>query len=568
MSFRAKLLQAILSIVVITTAASLFIAQRQNSASFQQVVDDLFRQRLNAFQQEQDTRLAVAAQEAGQLANSVRLFAALEEDDAEVYKIAADELRMGEVAFFRLLNARGQMISPPRDGRAGLVGTQAMHGKMIPSKLGQGQGAANVQIGFLQIGEGEDAGLFRILASPISNFEATVGTLILGQRMNKLTPEGTGRQPVHGLLSGLWMNERLIGAGFPPEVDRALLSTLRATQSLASQGGQFQVEGGTYRFERYLLNQESSYPPAFLVSIFSLAEFQSQQRTLALRIVLTGVAALVLAGLLGSRLSRQLAQPVADLVSATQKVRTGNYEVKLPPSSTREMNTLAESFNEMTAGLALKDRYHSVLQQVTDPQVAEELIAGRVRLGGELREVSVIFCDIRGYTAMTVGRDPAEVIEILNHHMGALTRIVQAHRGVINQFAGDAIMTLFGAPKSYGDDAQRAVRCACAMMRERERMNVKAAEPLRIGIGIATGKMVAGCIGAESRSDYTVVGERVNLAARLCSSAQAGQILMDEETRVKIGSAFSCEPLQPLVLKGFSQPVPAFRVMCAQDSPL
>ena len=155
--------------------------------------------------------------------------------------------------------------------------------------------------------------------------------------------------------------------------------------------------------------------------------------------------------------------------------------------------------------------------------MAEELIAGRVRLGGELREVTVVFCDIRGYTAMTVGRDPAEVIEILNCHLSALTHIVQAHRGVISQFAGDAIFTLFGAPKSYGDDAERAVRCAWAMMRERERMNSESAEPLRIGIGIASGQMVAGCIGAETRSDYVVVGERVNLAARLCSIGRSGR---------------------------------------------
>jgi class 3 adenylate cyclase len=285
-----------------------------------------------------------------------------------------------------------------------------------------------------------------------------------------------------------------------------------------------------------------------------------------LRIALTGLVALLMAALVGRWLSRQLAQPIRDLVSATREIRKGNYGVKLPPSSTREMNTLAESFNDMAAGLALKDRYYSVLQQVTDPQVAEELIAGRVRLGGELREVTVVFCDIRGYTAMTVGRDPTEVIKILNGHLSALTHIVQAHRGVISQFVGDAIFTLFGAPKSYGDDAQRAVHCAWAMMCERERMNRESAEPLRIGIGIASGQMVAGCIGAESRSDYVVVGERVNLAARLCSSAAAGEILIDEETRIRAGSAVSSEPLEPLSLKGFSQPMPVFRILGVHDS--
>ncbi len=174
--------------------------------------------------------------------------------------------------------------------------------------------------------------------------------------------------------------------------------------------------------------------------------------------------------------------------------------------------------------------------------------------------MTVMFADIRDYTPMTVGRAPEEVIEILNHHMGAMTRIVQAHKGVINQFAGDAIMALFGAPRSYGDDAQRAVRCARAMMLERERMNVDAVHTLRIGVGIASGPMVAGCIGEESRSDYTVVGERVVLGARIAAAAAPGQILVDDETRVRIGVAYASRALAPLQLKGFAEPVVAYAI--------
>ena len=180
-----------------------------------------------------------------------------------------------------------------------------------------------------------------------------------------------------------------------------------------------------------------------------------------------------------------------------------------------------------------------MLHQVTDPSVADELVAGRIKLGGELRDVTVMFCDIRGFTPLTVGRAPEEVIQILNHHMGAMTRIVQSHQGVINQFAGDAIMALFGAPRSYGDDAQRSVKCACAMILERARLNIAAVDKVRIGIGIASGAMVAGCIGAESRSDYTVVGERVNLGARIAAAAAPGQVLIDAETHRRIGAAFA-----------------------------
>jgi class 3 adenylate cyclase len=160
-----------------------------------------------------------------------------------------------------------------------------------------------------------------------------------------------------------------------------------------------------------------------------------------------------------------------------------------------------------------------------------------------------------------VGRNPEDIIELLNAHMSAMTAVVQAHRGVINQFAGDAIMALFGAPRSYGDDAVRAVQCAVAMLAERERLNAIVHEPIRVGIGLASGEMVAGCIGAENRNDYTVVGERVNLAARLCSTAKAGEILIDDATRERMGDRFESVTMAPLTLKGFAEAMPAYRIV-------
>jgi class 3 adenylate cyclase len=556
MTFRTKLLQAILGVVIVTTAATLWIAQRQNSASYGAVVDELFRDQALAFRREHEVRLEAAAQEAERLAASVRLFAALEENDPEVYKIASDELRLGEFTFFRLLNAHGELIPPPVDGHAGVPDLAAVHGSLVPAQIPAEAG--NVQLGFIEVARsaGQTPRVYRILATPIVNFDALVGTLILGQRVSRPDPRSAAG-PSAGLHSGLWVGGSIVGDDIPPPA-RSVLSAALARIPVASADAAFRADDEPYRYQVSLLNEGSSYAPAFLVSVFSLKEFEAQQRQLTIRIALMGIAALVVAGLSGLALARQLARPVAELVAATVQIRRGDYALQLLPSSTQEMNTLAESFNDMAAGLALKDRYHSVLQQVADAQVAEELIAGRVKLGGELREVTVMFCDVRDYTAVTIGRNPEAVIELLNGHLTALTDIVQAHHGVVNQFAGDSIMALFGAPKSYGDDAERAVQCARAMIRKRERMNRIAPQPLHVGIGIASGAMVAGCIGSERRSDYTVVGERVNLAARLCASAVPAQILIDDETRRRIGDGYHTEPHAPLVLKGFSEPVNAY----------
>jgi class 3 adenylate cyclase len=548
MTFRARLLLAMIAVVTLATVASLLIAQRQSAATYRAATDALLARETAAFQREQDTHHRNAAQDVARLAKSVRLFAAIEAADPAVYDIARDELRIGEFDFFRLLDARGRLIEPPAGGRAGRLDPARVRGALVPASARPGQ----VQLGFVEVFYEADAVPYRVLAAPIEKFGSAVGSLVLGQRIELASADAVST----GLRSALRLGDRLVGGDVPGGVRTAL------TRALATAADSGEIEGadGRFRYQRFALNAGSTYPPAELVAIASLARFDAEQRRLALRLVSIGAVALLLAALFATALSRQLARPMADLVRATRAIRDGRYEHALPPSSTREMNTLAEAFNDMAAGLALRDRYRSVLQQVTDPRVADELVAGRIQLGGELREVTVMFCDIRGYTPLSVGRAPAAVIEILNAHLGAMARVVQAHGGVINQFAGDSVMALFGAPHSYGDDAHRAVACACAMIRERARLNEDAAEPIRVGIGIATGAMVAGCIGAEHRSDYTVVGERVNLAARLTSSAGPGEVVVDAETQSRVGEAFATHMLAPLTLKGFSGPVRAYRV--------
>ncbi len=408
-----------------------------------------------------------------------------------------------------------------------------------------------MQLGFLMLrSDDEEPKPFRILAAAITNFGLHVGTLVVGQRVMRHEDQPSETP----LLSALAIEGRLTG-------DLGLDVLPIETGEDDDVGSYVTDQGETWLYRRSILNADSLLPPTWLGSAISLAAFEQEQRALVLRITLTGLVASMIAGLVALVLARHLAEPVSRLVEATKAIRAGDFGLLLPPSDIREMNTLAESFNDMAAGLELKERYHSVLQQVTDPSVAEGLIAGRVKLGGELRDVTVMFCDIRGYTALSVGRNPEEIIELLNHHMSAMTAVVQAHRGVINQFAGDAIMALFGAPQSYSDDAERAVRCSLAMLNERERLNAIVSEPIRVGIGLASGEMVAGCIGAENRNDYTVVGERVNLAARLCSTAKGDELFIDAPTRDRISQALATESILPLMLKGFSQPIPAFRVV-------
>jgi class 3 adenylate cyclase len=258
--------------------------------------------------------------------------------------------------------------------------------------------------------------------------------------------------------------------------------------------------------------------------------------------------------------SHGLAVPIRDLVRGTQAIRAGKFDVKVPVRSHDEVGELAASFNEMAVGLAQREQLRNALNLVADREVAEQLISGRIELGGEVRPVSVMFCDIRGFTALTQNMNPADVVLLLNEHMTALTKIVYEHGGVVDKFMGDAIMAVFGAPKSRGDDALNAARAALKMIEAREQLNENATPRIHVGIGIASGPVLAGNMGSENRLNYTVTGERVNLASRLCSQAGRSEVVIDQTTREQLGERIEAEPLPELRLKGFNDAVLAYRL--------
>lgn len=560
MTFRARLQQTILGVVATTTAAVLIVAQRQNSVSFDATVETLFHQQTTSFQRDQEAQREVAQFHAS-LGDSVRVFAALEEGDPETYNVVSDEVRLGGFEFFRLASAEVGLLDPPENSRAGLLTAAlqtTLNAQLQAALAAMGPDSTATHHGFISLNDDDSekpSVLYRVLALPVHKFETTAGVLFLGQRVSALASHS--ELPTSAsLLPFILVNGTVHGDG-----SDAVRVYLQEHSHLANGTASWHIGGQDFRVNQHLLNPDSVFPPATLVSLFPLAEFQQQQRDLQWRVLGIGVVALALSSLAASLFAKQLTRPIQDLVVATQAVRDGRLDTRLPLGTTSEFARLTESFNEMTEGLALKERYHSVLSMVTDAQVAEQLMAGKIQLGGEAREVSILFCDIRGYTAMSCGRDPAEVITLLNQHMGALTEVVYRWHGVITQFAGDAIMVVFGAPTSHGNDPVCAAHCAWEMLAARARLNQTSALPLEIGVGIASGPVVAGCIGAERRADYTVVGERVNLAARLCSVAAAGQVVVDETTRSVLPHSIESLPLpEPLNLKGFEGGTIAYRI--------
>ena len=221
--------------------------------------------------------------------------------------------------------------------------------------------------------------------------------------------------------------------------------------------------------------------------------------------------------------------------------------------------------------IAEQSLQRSALERFVSPEVAEMVVANPdIRLGGVSQEVTVMFADIRDFTPMSENLEPARVVEILNEYFTRVTDVVFDNGGMLDKYIGDAVMAVFGAPISKGNDAKNAVKAAIQIQRLLIEVNRDAAArkwpELRVGIGINTGTAVAGNIGSPRRLDYTVVGDNVNTAQRLMAGATGGQILISESTAKKLGASFDLERLPELKVKGRSEAVPVFSVAWA-DKP-
>ncbi|MDR2595771.1 MAG: PAS domain-containing protein [Treponema sp.] len=189
-----------------------------------------------------------------------------------------------------------------------------------------------------------------------------------------------------------------------------------------------------------------------------------------------------------------------------------------------------------------------------------------IKLGGDKREATVFFADIRGYTSFSEGRDPEVIVEILNEYFSAAVENIVQYKGYIDKFIGDCIMAVWGVPMMpEKDDAINAVSCAIAIQKlvrsAKRKFFRKDASRLRIGIGINTGPLVAGNLGSMQRMDYSVIGDTVNLASRLEGVAEADEIIISQTTRNQIGDAFDLEKRNSVRVKGKEKPIQIYNVL-------
>jgi len=213
-----------------------------------------------------------------------------------------------------------------------------------------------------------------------------------------------------------------------------------------------------------------------------------------------------------------------------------------------------------------RGKERQALERFLSPAIVEKVLVNpdQVHLGGENQTATILFADIRGFTRMSEHMEPERVVELLNEYFTEMTELIFDNGGTLDKYLGDGIMALFGAPLPKPGDALRSVKTAAEMQRALVQLNqqweARGQAPLQMGIGVNTGPVTAGNMGSSKRMEYTVIGDAVNLASRLCANAAGGQILISDSTFQQVSGDFPARRLEPIRVKGKQAPVAIYEI--------
>ncbi len=475
-------------------------------------------------------------------------------------------------SFLAFVGEQGEIITPPAEA-SGFLESQLRRQfrERAQSLAAQIVKLEKQAVGYVAVGERDHRQVIEVVFTPVEQAGGgrKVGTLLMGFPM--YTQGEQTLSEVSAVQSGLFVDGEVHSHTIPAACKAPLEAWLQKAADAGDDGipdparshDTVELCGIPYGVFYTSLNEGAGLPAAYKVGLYSWAEPLAVQADLRAQVLVIGGAMGLLAMVLSWLLSHGLAQPLRRLHHAALRVQRGDYTARLPVSGGDEIGQLTAAFNATVVQLAQKERLREVLNKVADPDVAEQLLARNGALGGETRRMTVLFCDIRRYTELTAGLAPHQQVALLNEHMTAMTRVVHQHGGVVDKFVGDMVMAVFGAATEDPQAPLHAVACARDMLKDRTRLNVLTGREIKVGIGIATGEMLAGFMGSVDRLNFTVIGRGANLASRLCNAARQMEVLVDESTFESAGE--KGEMLPPLEIKGFADPQSVYRLAAQGD---
>ena len=324
------------------------------------------------------------------------------------------------------------------------------------------------------------------------------------------------------------------------------------------------------------LDMVSFFKPVLFKDVtagYVLITFDQRLRMLAqqetIRAVGGATLLLVVLGFFASFiLGKRLTRPIHQLINAGRAISAGDYHVRLNDQRKDELGSLMQSMNEMTEGLLRKEQVEQTFSRYVSPKVAKAVLSNmnQVKLGGQHVEASVLFADIVGFTQLSEELHPEQVNSLLNEYFSIIAQAAHCYGGHIDKYMGDCAMLVFGVPENDPEHSFNAAVCAITIQELIKLVNKQRAEQglaqVSFRIGINSGMMLAGNMGAAERMDYTVVGDAVNTASRLAAAADAGEVLISDELNQLLQSqGIISARFKKLALKGKKVPLVTYRVL-------
>lgn len=289
--------------------------------------------------------------------------------------------------------------------------------------------------------------------------------------------------------------------------------------------------------------------------------------SLSMEIITITVICVIFSVALSSFVSASVAVPLAQLEDAMKEVKKGNLEVRVEIVSNDEIGSVAEGFNLMAKGLKKSELIKESFGKYVSQEIRDEILAGKVSLDGEMKRVTLLFSDLRNFTPFVESTHPKQVVTIMNQYFTQMTEAIKENRGLVLQYVGDEIEAVFGAPVSYDDHTDMAVKASLEMRRRlialNESFEKQGFSPLHHGIGIHTGAVLAGNIGSKDRISYALVGDTVNLASRIQGLTKefSCDVILSQTTNSLLTGNFIAEQLSAVNVKGKKEKVLIYKLV-------
>jgi class 3 adenylate cyclase len=539
MRFRSKILLSTSALLVLLIGAMILFVNRQaQSFVTERIASDLEngRQRIQLIESERLDNLRQTAQLVASFPNLNALLATDAPTIRDFLTAYQRENRRAELLI--VLDRAGQVLAR--------TDTEALD--PIPDAARWTESALNERVALGILAGGRN--MYHVAVAPAAAAGTVFGFVVAGGRIDNDFARRLHEQQQDEVVI---LGDRILGTTLP----ESLVPWRSVTEWQSSVGREaklYTVELGRESYSAIPVALASGQGSAAVaVLLRSRDKALEPYRRIQLGLLVLGLAA-ALAGIAGSVvMARRVTADLGQLVEGTKQVAAGNFNTSLSIRSGDEIGDLADAFNGMTRGL----RERADMQKFVSEATVKMIQAQGIASAGERRKLTVLFSDMRGFSAFSENRKPEDVVQVLNTCFSLQAQAVKKYKGDVDKYMGDCVVALF-----FGEDsALNAIRCGVEIDQLLDAYNAAHdRQSIEVGIGIVTGEAILGSVGSEDRRDFTAIGSNVNLCARLCSMAGPREILISESSYSIVQDLVAAERLEPVHLKGFTEPVPVYRV--------